>query len=98
MSPRHCGWTTTAVVVERIRRLAARGAPLIYSHYDGVDRLAYEYGLREEFFAAERSRLTCSWDGRSTCCRKVPHCSSSPTAKCMSSTGSKSLDLVASLS
>ncbi len=42
-------------MVERIRRLAARGEPLIYSYYDGVDRLAYEYGLHEEFFAAERS-------------------------------------------
>lgn len=51
--PRLCGWTTTAVLVEHVRRLVAHDESLVYAYYDGVDRVAHEYGLREEFFDVE---------------------------------------------
>jgi len=87
--PRHCGWTTTAVLVEHLRRLAARGEPLIYSYYDGIDRVAHEYGLREEFFAVELVSVDAVV-GRLL--HVLPESAAllvtSEQAKCMSSTGS----------
>jgi len=47
------GWRTTATLVEHCRRLTAAGEPFVYAYYDGIDRVAHEYGLRDEFIAAE---------------------------------------------
>lgn len=47
------GWRTTATLVEHVRRLVARGRSFTYAYYDGVDRVAHEYGLTDGFFAAE---------------------------------------------
>jgi hypothetical protein len=47
------GWRTTSTLVEHCRRLAAARKPFVYAYYDGVDKVAHEYGLRSGFFAAE---------------------------------------------
>lgn len=47
------GWRTTATLVEHVRRLVAGGRPFTYAYYDGVDRVAHEYGLADDFFTAE---------------------------------------------
>lgn len=47
------GWRTTAVLVEHVRRLVAAGEPVVYAYYDGVDKVAHEYGLENGFFETE---------------------------------------------
>ncbi|CAN5155270.1 alkaline phosphatase family protein [soil metagenome] len=47
------GWRTTAVLVEHVRRLVEHDHPLVYAYYDGVDKVAHEFGLRNGFFDAE---------------------------------------------
>ena len=49
------GWRTTSSLVEHCRRLAAGDRRFIYAYYDGVDKVAHEYGLRNEFITAEIS-------------------------------------------
>lgn len=50
---RFVGWRTTATLVEHVRRLIAAGETFIYAYYDGVDKVAHEYGLEDAFFPAE---------------------------------------------
>ncbi len=47
------GWSTTAVLVERCRELAAAGHPLVYAYYPGVDTVAHEFGLHTPYLASE---------------------------------------------
>lgn len=47
------GWRTTSAIVEHTRRLAQSGHRLVYAYYDGVDKVAHEYGLRTEFLVRE---------------------------------------------
>ena len=50
---RFVGWRTTATLVEHVRRLVDEGERFVYAYYDGVDKVAHEYGIRDAFFAAE---------------------------------------------
>jgi hypothetical protein len=50
---RFIGWHTTATLVEHCRRLVLGGERLVYAYYPGVDTVAHEFGLRNEFFARE---------------------------------------------
>jgi hypothetical protein len=47
------GWRTTATLVEHVRRLVEAGEDLVYVYYDGVDKVAHEYGLQDGFYPAE---------------------------------------------
>ena len=47
------GWRTTSSLVEHCRRLATERHNLVYAYYDGVDKVAHEYGLHSEFLPAE---------------------------------------------
>jgi hypothetical protein len=47
------GWRAVSTIVERCRVLAARGEPLVYAYYPGVDEVAHSYGLHERFYTAE---------------------------------------------
>ena len=55
---RFYGWRTTSTLVTEVRRLLAAGEPFVYAYYDGVDKVAHEYGLEEhyeaELIAADR--------------------------------------------
>lgn len=48
-----CGWSTVAVLVEQCRRLVGRDERLVYAYYPGVDSVAHEFGLHDEYFRAE---------------------------------------------
>lgn len=50
---RFVGWRTTATLVEHVRRLVTEGERFVYAYYDGIDRVAHEFGLRDGFFPAE---------------------------------------------
>ncbi|MGH9003962.1 MAG: alkaline phosphatase family protein, partial [Acidimicrobiia bacterium] len=50
---RFVGWRTTATLVEHVRHLVAGGERFVYAYYDGVDKVAHEYGLENGFFPAE---------------------------------------------
>lgn len=45
------GYRTMAVMVHEIGRVAREGAPFIYAYYDGVDKVAHEYGLDARYDA-----------------------------------------------
>jgi predicted AlkP superfamily pyrophosphatase or phosphodiesterase len=50
---RFIGWHTTATLVEHSRRLVESGERLVYAYYPGVDTVAHEFGLHDEFFTRE---------------------------------------------
>lgn len=45
------GYRTTAVLVHEVARLVRQGETALYAYYDGVDKVAHEYGLRSEYRA-----------------------------------------------
>ncbi len=47
------GWKTTSALVEHVRGLASSRHRLVYAYYDGVDKVAHEFGLRNAFLPAE---------------------------------------------
>ncbi len=48
---RFCGWRVTSTLVTEVRRLLAAGEPFVYAYYDGIDKVAHEYGLGEHYEA-----------------------------------------------
>ena len=50
---RFVGWRTTATLVTHVSRLIDAGEPFVYAYYDGVDKVAHEYGITDGFFPAE---------------------------------------------
>ena len=55
---RFVGWRTTATLVTHVASLVEAGEPFVYAYYDGVDKVAHEYGITDGFFPAE----TCATD------------------------------------
>lgn len=47
------GWRTPANLVTHCRRLVTAGERLVYAYYDGVDRIAHNYGLGGDFLQDE---------------------------------------------
>lgn len=45
------GYRTTAVMVSEVGRVVREGAPFVYAYYDGVDKVAHEYGLDARYDA-----------------------------------------------
>jgi len=45
------GWRTTATLVTEVRLLLAAGERFVYAYYDGVDKVAHEYGLADHYDA-----------------------------------------------
>jgi Type I phosphodiesterase / nucleotide pyrophosphatase len=50
---RFIGWRTTATLVTHVARLVGAGESFVYAYYDGVDKVAHEYGIADGFFPAE---------------------------------------------
>jgi len=48
------GYSSTSTLVHEVLELAAAGESFIYSYYDGLDRVAHEYGLGRHFEAEVR--------------------------------------------
>jgi predicted AlkP superfamily pyrophosphatase or phosphodiesterase len=50
---RNHGWGTTSTLVTNVSRLLADGEPFIYAYYEGIDKVAHEYGLKGPHYLAE---------------------------------------------
>ena len=46
------GYRVTSTLVTEVRQLLQAGEPFVYAYYDGIDKVAHEYGL-DEHYAAE---------------------------------------------
>jgi len=46
------GWRMTSTLVTEVAHLVGRGEPFVYAYYEGVDKVAHEYGLGD-FYDAE---------------------------------------------
>lgn len=51
---RMVGYRTMATLATEIARVVRRGEPFVYAYYDGIDKVAHEYGLREHYDAELR--------------------------------------------
>ena len=45
------GWRMVSTLVTEVGRLLRRGEPFVYAYYEGVDKVAHEYGLGEHYDA-----------------------------------------------
>src|SRR5207302_2825521 len=45
------GWRMPSTLVTEVRLLLDAGAPFVYAYYDGMDKVAHEYGLEEHYDA-----------------------------------------------
>ncbi len=45
------GYRMTSTLVTEVRRLLGQGEPFVYAYYDGIDKVAHEYGVREHYDA-----------------------------------------------
>lgn len=50
---RFFGWSTVSVLVEHCRRLVGHDERFVYAYYPGVDTVAHEFGLHDEYYLAE---------------------------------------------
>jgi hypothetical protein len=48
---RHIGVRLPSNIPVEVRRLLAGGEPFVYAYYDGIDKTAHEFGLREHYDA-----------------------------------------------
>ncbi|MGH3665536.1 MAG: alkaline phosphatase family protein, partial [Egibacteraceae bacterium] len=51
------GWKTTSALVTHVRGLAGPKRRFAYAYYDGIDKVAHEFGLRNAFLPAELSAV-----------------------------------------
>ena len=47
---RFFGWSTTSVLVEHCRRLVGHDERFVYAYYPGVDTVAHEFGLHDDYY------------------------------------------------
>jgi Type I phosphodiesterase / nucleotide pyrophosphatase len=45
------GWSLPSTLVVEVRRLLAQGEPFVYAYYDGIDKIAHQFGLEEHYDA-----------------------------------------------
>ncbi len=50
---RFVGWRAVSTLVEHARRLVDSGEKFVYSYYPGVDSVAHQFGLLDEYFREE---------------------------------------------
>lgn len=43
------GWRMPSTLVVEVHRLLGAGEPFVYAYYDGIDKVAHEYGLGEQY-------------------------------------------------
>jgi predicted AlkP superfamily pyrophosphatase or phosphodiesterase len=48
---RMAGWRVTSTLVTEVRDALRRGEPFVYAYYDGIDKVAHEYGLDDHYGA-----------------------------------------------
>jgi len=47
------GWRTVSGLLELVRGSIDQGAPFVYAYYDGIDKVAHEYGLSHPIYDTE---------------------------------------------
>lgn len=47
------GWKTLSALIERVGRHVDAGAPFVYAYYDGLDKVAHEYGVDDDVHRRE---------------------------------------------
>jgi hypothetical protein len=45
------GWSLPSTLVVEVRRLLRDGEPFVYAYYDGIDKIAHQFGLDEHYDA-----------------------------------------------
>jgi predicted AlkP superfamily pyrophosphatase or phosphodiesterase len=45
------GWSLPSTLIVEVRRLLAGGEPFIYAYYDGIDKIAHQFGLDDHYDA-----------------------------------------------
>lgn len=45
------GWRMASTLVTEVRQLLGTGEPFVYAYYDGIDKVAHEFGLGEHYDA-----------------------------------------------
>jgi hypothetical protein len=50
---RFLGWSTPTVLVEHCRRLVSHKERFVYAYYPGVDTVAHEFGLHDDYYREE---------------------------------------------
>jgi predicted AlkP superfamily pyrophosphatase or phosphodiesterase len=45
------GWSTASSLVVQVRTLLRAGEPFVYAYYDGIDKVAHEFGLDDHYEA-----------------------------------------------
>jgi predicted AlkP superfamily pyrophosphatase or phosphodiesterase len=45
------GWRVPSTLITEVRELLAEGEPFVYAYYDGIDKVAHEYGLGAHYEA-----------------------------------------------
>jgi hypothetical protein len=50
---RFYGWSTATVLIEHCRRLVGHDERFVYAYYPGVDTVAHEFGLHDDYFVNE---------------------------------------------
>lgn len=48
---RHHGWRTLPTLSVEVRQAVAAGEPFVYAYYDGIDKIAHEFGFGEHYDA-----------------------------------------------
>ena len=46
---RLCGWRMASTLVTEVAQLLRRNEPFVYAYYDGIDKIAHEFGLTEHY-------------------------------------------------
>lgn len=52
---RHLGWRMPSTLVAEVAGALRRNEPFIYAYYDGIDKIAHEFGLGEHYLAELRA-------------------------------------------
>ena len=52
---RMAGWRVSSTLVTEVAQTLRRGEPFVYAYYEGIDKVAHEYGLGEFYDAELRS-------------------------------------------
>jgi len=48
---RHSGWRTLPTLAVEVRQALSAGEPFVYAYYDGIDKIAHEFGFGEHYEA-----------------------------------------------
>jgi predicted AlkP superfamily pyrophosphatase or phosphodiesterase len=52
---RHLGWRMPSTLVAEVAGALRRNEPFVYAYYDGIDKIAHEFGLAEHYCAELRA-------------------------------------------